>query len=77
MDVGLVGLGLFGGEAAEPRENPRSDADGDQLFGIAGNGAAHAAGAAKFGIRRLGDVGKVDLAVRDMLGAPCGSRGAR
>ncbi len=39
MDVGLVGLGLFGGEEAEFGENARSDADGDQLFSVAAYGA--------------------------------------
>jgi hypothetical protein len=29
VDVGLVGLGLFDGEAAELREDARGDADGD------------------------------------------------
>jgi hypothetical protein len=36
----LVGLGLFGGHAAELAEKFWGDADGDELFGVAGGGAA-------------------------------------
>ena len=34
MDESLVGLGLFGGHAAELAEKFWSDADGDELFGV-------------------------------------------
>ena len=77
VDVGLVGLRFLGGQAAELVEDPRGDADGDQVFGVASNRAAYAAGAAEFSVRGLGNIGKIDLTVRDMLRVPYGSRGAR
>ena len=40
MDEGLVGLGLLGGHAAELAEELRSDANGDELFGVSRNGTA-------------------------------------
>jgi hypothetical protein len=42
VDKGLVGLGLFGGHAAELAEKFWGDTDGDELFGVAGGGAADA-----------------------------------
>jgi hypothetical protein len=52
----LVGLGLFGGHAAELAEKFWGDADGDELFGVAGGGGADSAGAAKklWGVRQSG-----------------------
>jgi hypothetical protein len=41
---------LFGGHAAELTEKFRGDADGDELLGVAGGGAADSASAAEFGI---------------------------
>ena len=77
VDEGLVGLGLFGGHAAELAEKFWGDADGDELFGVAGGGAADAAGAAKFGGGGFGDVRKIELAIRYRLGARGASPGAR
>lgn len=77
MDVSLVGLGLFSGKAAQLRENARCDADGDQLFGIASNGAAHAAGAAELLVSGFGDIGKIQLAIRNILDVLCASLAAR
>ena len=34
VDEGLVGFGLLGGHAAEPTEQLRSDANGDELFSV-------------------------------------------
>ena len=50
VDEGLVGFGLPGGHAAEPAEELRGDANGDELLGVSGSGAADSAGAAEFGI---------------------------
>src|SRR5258708_37912793 len=36
VDQRLIGLGLLGGEAAKLGEETASDADGDELFGVAG-----------------------------------------
>jgi hypothetical protein len=49
VDEDLVGLGLFGGHAAKLAEKFWGDADGDELFGVAGGGAADSASAAEFG----------------------------
>lgn len=67
MDQGLVGLGLFGGHAAELAEQFWGDADGDELFGVAGGGAAYSASAAEFGGGRFGDIGEIELAIRYRL----------
>lgn len=82
MDEGLVWHGLFGGHAPELVEKPGRDADGDELLGIAGDRAADAAGTAAASAAELlgcglGYVGKVNFAIRDMLRALDGSRGAR
>ena len=45
VDKSLVGFGLLGGHAAELAEKFWGDADGDELFGMAGGGAADSAGA--------------------------------
>jgi hypothetical protein len=47
VDEGLVGLCLLGSQAAELSEKPRSNADGNQLLGVAGQGPAHATRAAE------------------------------
>lgn len=52
----MVWFGLLGGHAAELAEKFWSDADRDELFGVAGGGAADAAGAMQLGGRRFGDV---------------------
>ncbi len=67
MHVGLVGLGLFGGEAAESREDARRDADGDQMLGIARNGAAYAAGATELLVCSFRNVPKVQPSIRQRL----------
>jgi hypothetical protein len=46
VDQGLIGLGLLGGEAAKLGEETRRNANGNELFGVAGTRAADAAGAA-------------------------------
>jgi hypothetical protein len=56
VDKGLVGFGLFGGHAAELAEKFWGDTDGDELFRVAGGGAADSASAAEFGWGRFGDV---------------------
>jgi|ERR1700674_677170 len=77
VDQSLIGLGLFGGEAAKLGEETRSDADGDELFGVAGPRPTDAAGVAELFAGRLRDIGEVDFAIRHRLGALCGSLGAR
>lgn len=77
VDQGLVGLGLFGGHAAELAEQLGGDADGDELLGVAGGGSSNAAGAAELGIGGFRDVGEVDAAIRNRLGALCALCGAR
>jgi hypothetical protein len=77
VEVRLVGLGLFGGEAAESREDARSDADGDQMFGVAGHRAAHAAGAAELLVSGFRNIGKVQLAIRYLRGVLCALPDAR
>ena len=77
MDQGLVGLGLFGGHAAELAEKFWGDADGDELFGVAGGGAADSASAAQFSCGRFGDVREIELAIRYRRCALCASPDAR
>lgn len=43
--VGLVGLRFLSGEATKFVKDPRSDTDGDQMFGVAGDRTTNAAGA--------------------------------
>ena len=45
MYVGLVGLRFLSGEATKFVKDLRSDADGDQMFGVAGDRTTNAAGA--------------------------------
>lgn len=85
MDEGLVGFGLFGGEAAEAVEERGVDANGDELFGVGRFGAADAAGALQLCSGGFGDVAEVDAAPGSFigaagghrLGAPCGWLGVR
>jgi len=80
MDVGLVGFGLLGGEAAKLGEDARGDANSDELLGVASDGTADAAGATsspELLAGCFGDIGEVDLAIRDMPRVLYGSRGAR
>jgi hypothetical protein len=56
VDVGLVGLVLFGGEAAEAREHLRRDPDGDQLFSVSSRWAPDTASTAELSICRFGDI---------------------
>ena len=89
VDEGLVGLGLFGGEAAEAFEERGVDANGDELFGVGRFGAADAAGAFQLFGDGFGDVAEVDVAIGPSiglfivpggghrLGAPCGWLGVR
>ena len=50
VDEGLIGLGLFGRETADPREKTRSDANGDQPLGVPALGSAHAASTFQLGV---------------------------
>jgi hypothetical protein len=59
VDEGLIGLGLFGGHAAELIQEARGDADGNQVFGVAGDGAADAARTAELLIGGFRNIGKV------------------
>ena len=77
MDQGLVGLGLFSGHTAELAEKFWSDADGDELFGVAGGGAADSASAAEFGGGRFGNVREIEVAIRCRLCALGASLGER
>jgi len=77
VDQGLVGLGLFGSHSAELAEKFWGDADGDELFGVAGGGAADSASAAEFGGGRFGDVREIELAIRYRLCALGVSPGER
>ncbi len=81
MDKGLIGLGLPGGEAAELGEQTGSDANGDELFGVAGlwptGRAADTGGTAEFFIGGLRDIREIDESIRHTLCALCGWRGAR
>src|SRR6266481_10217217 len=60
VDQSLIGLGLLGGEAAKLGEETRSDADGDELFGVAGPRPTDTAGATELFASRFRDVGEVD-----------------
>jgi hypothetical protein len=73
----LVGFGLPSGHAAELTEKFWGDADGNELFGVPGGGAADATSAAEFGGGRFGDVREVELAIRCRLGVLCASLGVR
>ena len=77
MDECLIGFGLFGGHAAELREKARGDTDGNQMLGVAGNGAADATGAAELLVGGFRNIGKVQLAIRHILGALYALPGAR
>ena len=60
----MVGLGLFGGHAAELAEKFWGDADGNELFGVTRGGATDAASAAEFGGGRFGNVREIEFAIR-------------
>jgi hypothetical protein len=77
VDQSLIGLGLLGGEAAKLGKETRSDANSNELFGVAGPRAADTAGAAELFAGRFRDIGEVDFAIGHRIGALCGSRGAR
>jgi len=77
VDQGLVGFGLFGGHATELAEKSWGDANSDELFGVAGGGAADAASAAEFGGGRFPDVREIEPAIRYRLGVLCASPGVR
>src|SRR5260370_364585 len=77
VDECLVGLRLFGGQAAELSKKARSDADSDQLLGVSSHGPAHTARAAKLLVSGFRNVGKVQPAIRHMLDALCALPGAR
>ena len=77
MDVGLVGLVLFGGEAAEAREHFRRDPDGDQLFSISSRWAPDTASTAELSICRFGNIRQVENPIRHMPRVLCASPGVR
>ncbi len=77
VDKGLVRFGLFGGHAAELAKKFWGDTDGDELFGVAGGGAADSAGATEFRGGRFGNVREIDPAIRHRLCALCASPGER
>jgi hypothetical protein len=77
VDEGLIGLGLFGGHAAELGEKARGDADGNQVFGVTRNGAADAPCTAELLVGGLGNIGKVELAIGQILHVLCALPGAR
>jgi hypothetical protein len=77
VDESLIGLGLLGGEAAKLGEETRSDANGNELLGVAGSRPTDTAAAAEFFAGRFRDIGEVDFAIRHRLCALCGSLGAR
>jgi hypothetical protein len=52
---------LFGGHAAGLTEKFWGDADGDELFGVAGGGATDSASTAEFGSGRFGDVREIGI----------------
>ena len=71
MNVGLVGLVLFGGEAAEAREHLRRDPDGDQLFSVSSRWAPDTASTAELSICRFGNIRQVEHAIRHMPRVLC------
>ena len=73
----LVRLSLLCRDLAKLRKQPRVEANGNELFGLAGFRAANATSALQFCIGRFGDVRKIDLLIGNMLGALCGLPGVR
>lgn len=71
VDVGLVGLVLFGGEASEARKDLRRDPDGDQLLSVSSRWAADPASTAELSIRRFGNIRQVEHAIRHMRRVLC------
>ena len=58
---------MLGGDAAELAQKSRGDADGDELFGVAGDRAADPACATQLGGTRFRDLREVQLAIRHRL----------
>jgi len=77
VDECLIGLRLFGGQAAELGEQPRSNADGNQLLGVTGHGASDAARAAELFVGSFRNISEVQAAIRHMPGVLCALPGAR
>ena len=71
VDESLIRLRLLGGDAAELGEEPRSDTDSNQLFGVAGDRPADAAGPAKLFVGGFRNIRKVELVIRRRSGALC------
>jgi hypothetical protein len=65
--VGLVGLRFLSGEATKFVKDLRSDADGDQMFGVAGDRTTNAAGARGLFVGGFRNIGKVQMAIRQRL----------
>src|SRR5260370_18792981 len=66
VDQRLVGLRLFGGQAAELSKKARSDADSDQLLGVSSHGPTHTARAAELLVSCFPNVGKFQAIIRPM-----------
>ena len=77
VDVGLVRLVLFGGEAAEAREHLRRDPNGDQLFSVSSRWAPDTASTAELSICRFGNIRQVEHAIRHMPRVLCALPGVR
>lgn len=59
VDEGLVGLGLFGGEAAELRQQLWINTDGDELLSVTCSGPSDPPGALQFFVSGFGNVGEI------------------
>lgn len=71
VDVGLVGLVLFGGEAPEAREHLRRDPNGDQLFSVSSRWAPDTASTPELSNCRFGNIPQVEHAIRHMPRVLC------
>jgi len=78
VDQRLVGFVLLCREAAQLRQQPRGNANRDELLGIARLGSSyrpsHAPRPSELLIGCFRDVAQVEPAIRQMPCAPCGSR---
>ncbi len=77
MDQRLVGFVLLPRHLAEGGQHSGVDPDRDHLFRVAASRPSDAPCSLQFGIRRLGDVGKIDRTIGNRPDAPSGSPGAR
>ena len=77
VDHGLVGLLTAARETAKAREQPRIDADRDELFCVRRFGPADAARTLELSVSGFRNIGKINPGVRNMPRALCGSPGGR